>query len=123
ARYLVKNRMLSTWSWIVCSFHPARLSQRSKPSRIGWLASWIAWARCSYVSAESAVIARLSSYAGGKGLLGPAVLLACPQESPSSEFPGDGQRTEGLDRRQRSQHSLPLFAHRAKARCGCGKRR
>src|SRR6266704_1256273 len=48
--------MLSTWALIVCSLSPACLSDFSKPSRIGWFASCIAWTRCSYVSAWSASV-------------------------------------------------------------------
>src|SRR2546428_4712051 len=77
--------MLSTWSLMVCSLHPACFSQLLKPSRIGWLESWIARARCSYVSAGSAsVIEPLSLDASGSWLLGPVVLMACTQESQSS---------------------------------------
>src|SRR5712691_329885 len=46
--------MLSTWALMVDSLSPDCLSACSKPSRIGWFASCIAWTRCSYVWTSSA---------------------------------------------------------------------
>src|SRR2546421_2279702 len=61
---------------MVCSLSPACFSQCSKPSRIGWFASCIAWTRCSYVWASLASVMEPLS-------LRSAVLL--PPVSPSRQ--------------------------------------